>query len=288
MKPWDAALVQHYNQTTMTLAIYWRVTRQDGQVYGWVEHDRDRVISDVTYRATAGLQASAAQSTMDVQPGTLDVTAFLEVSSEAELEAGVWDAAQVTIFEARWDMLPTAVDAAQCNILLHGRLGKIDRKTGTFQAQLHGLLEQLDTQIGRVFSAACPWRLGDSRCQVDLEPHTRTGTITALGADAHYSFRDLGQGEADGFFNEGVLTLTSGVNTGVSVDVRQWADQTFTLHRPLARPVAVGDTYSAVRGDDKTWDTCVGVFHNPEKFGGFPFLPGIDQVVSNPLVRPVP
>lgn len=287
MKPWNLGFLAHYRQTTMTLALFWRVTRQDGQVFGWVEHDRDRLIDGVTYRAAAGLQASAAQSTMDLQPGTLDVTAFLDVASEAELEAGVWDEAQVTIFEARWDVLPTAVDAHQCNILLHGRLGKLDRQTGTFQAQLHGLLEQLDTQIGRVFSAACPWRLGDSRCQVDLGPWTRTGTVTGLGDDARYRFSDDGQGEAPGWFNEGVFTVTSGPQTGRSVDVRQWDPPWFHLHRPLPFPIEVGTTYQAIRGDDKTFRTCTLVFNNKDNFGGHPFLPGIDAVMRNPLTRPL-
>lgn len=288
MKPWDSALQQHYRQTTTHLAMYWRVTRQDGQVYGWVDHDRDIVIDGVTYVASAGLGTSAAQSTMDLQPGTLDVTAFMDVSSEAEIEAGVWDEAQVTVFEARWDVPPTAVDQAHCNILPVRRLGKIDRKSGAFQAQLHGLLEQLDTQIGRVFGPTCPWRLGDSRCQVDLGPWTRTGTVTGRGEDARFSFSDDGQGEEAGWFSEGVLTVTSGQNTGRSVDVRQWEPPWFHLHRPLPYPVAVGDTYSAVRGDNKTFTTCTLVFNNKDNFGGFPFLPGGDMVLRNSIVKPVP
>lgn len=287
MKPWNDGLRQHYSQTTTRLATYWQVQRQDGQMFGWVDHDQDITIAGLTYRASAGLRASAAQATADLQPGTLDVTAFLDVSTEAEIEAGVWDEAQVTVFEARWDVPPPAVDAAQCNILPVRRLGKLDRQTGTFTAQLHGLLEQLDTPIGRLFTATCPWRLGDSRCQVDLTPWTRTGTVTSVGADPRSTFSDSGQGEADGFFNEGLLTFTSGANAGRSDDVRQWAAQTFQLHRPLPYAVAIGDTYSAVRGDDKTFGTCQGIFANGERFGGFPMLPGIDALLHNPLTRPL-
>jgi uncharacterized phage protein (TIGR02218 family) len=287
VKPWSPVLVSHYGRSTTTLAIFWHVVRQDSQVYGWVEHDRDLAIAGVTYRAAAGLRASAAQTTVDMQPGTLDVSAFLDVSTEADLEAGVWDEAQVTIFEARWDVLPTALDATQCNILLYGKLGKIDRQTGVFQGQLHGLLEQLDTQIGRVYSATCPWRLGDSRCQVDLGPWTRTGTVTGIGADGRYQFSDSAQGEDDGWFNEGVVTFTSGGHTGRSVDVRQWAGHTFHLHRPLPFPVEIGASYSAIRGDDKRLVTCAGVFENQQRFGGFPTLPGVDAVMRNPLTRPL-
>lgn len=286
MKGWGSALRAHFQRSATTLALYWRVERQDAQVFGWVEHDRDRVIDGVTYRAAAGLQASATQTTLDLQAGTLDVTAFLDVSTEAEIEAGIWDEARVTIFEARWDVLPTAVDAVQCNLLLHGRLGSIDRAGGTFRGQLHGLTEQLDTAIGRLYLPGCPWRLGDSRCQVDLGPWTRTGTVTGVGTDARYMFSDSAQGEALGWFNEGVVTLTSGANVGRSMDIRRWEPPTFTLHRPLPSPVAVGDTYSAVAGDDKTWETCGNKFANWNRFGGFPYLPGPDAVQQNPMVRP--
>lgn len=287
MKPWNEALKAYYRRSTTHLAVFWWVVRLDGEPFGWVEHDRDLVIDGLTYRASAGLRASAAQATADLQPGTLDVSAFLDVSSEAEIEAGVWDEARITVFETRWDALPATVDPAVCNIVLHGRLGKIDRQTGTFQAQLHGLLEQLDTQIGRVYGPSCPWRLGDSRCQVDLGPWTRTGIVTSLGDDARYTFLDATQGEEDGWFNEGAMTITSGTNAGRHVDVRQWEAHTFTLHRPLPVPLVVGDTYSAIRGDDKTFQTCDGVFDNHERFGGFPFLPGIDAVMHNNLTKPL-
>jgi uncharacterized phage protein (TIGR02218 family) len=286
MKPWSSALQQHYAQTTTHLAMAWRVIRADGQVYGWVDHDRDLVIDGVTYAASSGLTASATQTTADLQPATLDVTAFMDVSSEAEIEAGVWDEARVTVFETRWDVLPTAVDGAQVNLLLHGKLGQIERLSGVFTAQLHGLLEQLDTRIGRVFSATCPWRLGDSRCQVDLTPYTHPGMVSSVGSDPRYTLSDAGQGQVDGYFNEGVLTLTSGANAGRSMDVRQWQAHTFHLHRPLPYPAAVGDTYLAIKGDDKDYDTCRG-FNNQDRFGGFNLLPGIDAVMRNPLTRPL-
>lgn len=288
MKPWSDALKSLYAQTVSRFASFWKVTRSDGQVFGFVDHDQDIVIAGVTYRAREGLHTTAAQNTTDMQPGTIDVSAFLDVMTEAEIEAGIWDEAQVTAFEAPWDAPPTAVDDTQAHILTHGRLGQIARQTGRFTAQLHGLGEQLDTAIGRLYLPGCPWRLGDSRCQVDLGPWTRTGTVTGVGADPRYVFSDTGQGEEAGWFAEGVITMTSGVNAGRSMDIRLWEPPTFTMHRPLPYPVAVGDTYSAVTGDDKTFNTCGGgKFNNQNRFGGFPFLPGQDEVLSNPLVRPV-
>lgn len=286
MKPWSDGLKALYAQTVTRLAQFWKVTRSDGQVFGFVDHDQDLTIAGVTYRAAEGLGTTAAQATADLQPGTMDVSAFLEVATEGEMEAGIWDEAQVTAFEAPWDAPPPTLDATQANILTHGKLGQITRQTGRFTAQLHGMTEQLDTAIGRMYLPGCPWRLGDRRCQVNLAEWTRTGTVTGVGADPRYVFSDGAQGEAAGWFAEGVITMTSGANVGRSMDIRLWEPPTFTMHRPLPYPVAVGDTYSAVTGDDKTWNTCTVKFQNHNRFGGFPYLPGVDQVMQNPMVRP--
>lgn len=287
MKAWNDALKLLYAQTVTRFAQFWKVTRSDGQVFGFVDHDQDIVIAGLTYRAAEGLGTTAAQATADMQPSTMDVSAFLDVSTERELEAGIWDEAQVTAFEAPWDAPPTTIDEAQANILTHGRLGKLERQTGRFTAQLHGLTEQLDTSIGRLYLPGCPWRLGDSRCQVNLAEWTRTGTITSVYGDPRYTFSDTAQGEEAGWFAEGVITFTSGANVGRSMDIRLWEPPNFTMHRPLPYPVAVGDTYSAVTGDDKTFDTCGETkFNNKNRFGGFPFLPGPDAVLQNPLVIP--
>ena len=155
------------------------------------------------------------------------------------MEAGIWDEAAITAFEAPWDAPPTALDGTQANILTHGKLGQIVRQTGRFTAQLHGMTEQLDTAIGRMYLPGCPWRLGDSRCQVDL------GRVDAHGdgdgrpaLTPRYVFSERRQGEAAGWFNEGVITMTSGANVGRSMDIRLWDPPWFTMHRPLPYPVA--------------------------------------------------
>ena len=241
MKPWTDALKLLYAQTVTRLAHFWRVTRSDGQVFGFVDHDQNVTIAGVTYRAAEGLGTTAAQATADLQPGTMDVSAFLEVSTEGEMEAGIWDEAAITAFEAPWDAPPTVLDGTQANILTHGKLGQIMRQTGRFTAQLHGMTEQLDTAIGRMYLPGCPWRLGDSRCQVDLGPFTRTGTVTIAGPDGtdpRYVFSDTAQVEGTGYFAEGVITMTSGANVGRSMDVRLWEPPTLscTGHCPIRWP----------------------------------------------------
>lgn len=288
MKPWLEALRAHYVWTTTRLAMFWKVQRTDGQVFAWVDHDEDLAIAGITYRSRLGMLPTGTQTTMDLQPSTLDVTSFMDVSTEEELEAGIWDDAEVTIFEAPWDRLPTNIDPTTVNILLTGRLGQITRRSGIFVAQLHGLLEQLAVVIGEVYTITCPWRLGDSRCKADLTAHTHTGSITSVGGDdPRFSMTDANSGQPAGYYNEGTLTFTSGRNVGRTGDIRHFGDVgDFVMHRPFPFPAEVGDTYSAVRGDDKTISTCRDVYNNLLHFRGFPAIPGQDQVLNNPMVLP--
>lgn len=289
MKQWVDDLTRHYTEwTTTRLAQFWMATRTDGAVFGWVDHDRDLTIDGHLFRSSLGFNPTATQATLDMQPGTLDVTSFMDVTTEEEIESGIWDEAMIVVFEAPWDVLPARIARDTTNILLAGRLGQLIRKAGVFTAQLHSLLEQLDTRIGAIYTPTCPWKLGDSRCRVDLTPLTHTGTITAVSGEPRFRFYDSASAQEDDYFNEGTLTFLTGRNAGRTGDVRDYTPQytgEFVMHRPFPYGAEVGDTYRAVRGDDKRLETCRDVFHNVARFRGFPFIPGTDHVLQNPAVH---
>lgn len=77
MKAFSPALTAHYQKPVTTLAELWRVTRTDGEVFGWCTHDQDVTIDGVLYRASQGLAPSSANTTNDLSVDSLDVTVFL-------------------------------------------------------------------------------------------------------------------------------------------------------------------------------------------------------------------
>lgn len=293
MKALHAALLAHYQLPTTTLAVGWRVQRTDLQVFGWTEHDESVTIDGVLYVSGAGLQTSSTHSTNDFSVDTLDVTIFMTVSTETEIAAGIWDNAEVTAFEYNWASPPTALDT-QVNILRHGNLGETKRQNNILTAEVRGLSQRLVRRIGRQYSPTCPWRhaqwtgttyISSIECGIELAAHIVNGTITSIDGDGTLQFHDATRTEASEYFNEGLLTFTSGANAGITREVRAWdlASQTFALYRPFPFPAAVGNSYVAVRGDDKTFATCKDVFNNVANFGGFPHLPGIRAVYTNPV-----
>lgn len=87
-------------------------------------------------------------------------------------------------------------------------------------------------------------------------------------------------GVASGYFDFGVLTWTSGLNNGLSMEVKNYVPGIIVLALPMPFDIAVGDTYSMHAGCDKRLETCRDRFNNIVNFRGEPYLPGIDKVVQ--------
>lgn len=93
------------------------------------------------------------------------------------------------------------------------------------------------------------------------------GSLTPLGATS-------------GHFDFGVITFTSGLNTGLSMEVRQYVPGQITLVLPMPYACAIGDDYELVAGCDKLHTTCQVKFSNLVNFRGEPHVPGVDKAVQ--------
>ena len=290
MRTLSAATLAHYQQAVTTLAEGWRVIRTDSQVFGWTDFDEDIVIDGVTYRASEGLKATSAHTTQELNVDTLDVTAFLDVTTEAQIAAGIWDDADVVNFECRWDVLPTVL-GTDVVFKRSGNLGRVQRQNLLFTAEIRGPADRLNTRIGRQYSALCPWRhavwngstfVASTECQASLSGKIVSGTVTALPDDPTMLFHDATVSQADAYFNDGLIAFTSGANASITREIRFFGSQNFDLYRPLPFPLSIGDSYVAVRGDDHTFATCKDIYNNIVHFGGFPHVPGQDAIYATP------
>jgi uncharacterized phage protein (TIGR02218 family) len=266
----------------------WKVARRDGQVFGWTTHDVSVTIDSVLYRASEGLQTTAAHTSDDLRVDSIDVTAFLDITTEQELIAGAWDDAEVTNFWYNWASPPSVLDT---NVLIvrYGNLGQVQRSAQAFTAQIRGLAQRFNVRIGRQYTPGCPWRhalwngstyVSSVECGLDLTSYIHTGTITAVGSPADRLFTDTASGQVDGYFAEGLITMTSGDNAGITREVNVFVAESFQVKRPFPYAAQVGDAYSAVKGDDKSFVTCQA-FGRHEFFGGFPHIPGFNAVYKN-------
>lgn len=279
MKGTGASLIAHYGQSCTTIAKCWKVTRTDGQVFGFTDHDRALTIDGVTFSARTGFSAQAVQTLAGMAVDNLEVAGMfdsLEIT-EADIHSGRWDFARVELFEVNWADL--SMGKAYQRV---GWIGEVRPAGGTFVAELRGLLQKLAQSIGRTYQAACDADLGDARCGINLATFSR-GTVagTVVSVTSRRQFADaVNLTDAADWFTGGRVTWLTGANAGISAEVKAFAAGVVTLHLPMPHEIEVGDTFEITAGCDKSAATCTAKFVNIVNFRGFPHVPGLDALVS--------
>lgn len=279
MKTLPPTLAAHLATGCTTLAYCWRVTRADGLVLGFTEHDRDLTYAGTTFAASTGFTASRIQQSLDLSVDNMNAAGALSSTAitDADILAGRYDDAVVELFWVNW------ADTGQGVTIAAGNLGEMTRTGLAFSAEFRSIANRLNQKIGTTCERSCPARLGDSRCKVDLTSATyRAGaTIETVGIVSELIVAGLSTYAAD-WFTFGTLTFTSGANAAIALEIkaqiRTSGVDIVQLWMPTPFPVAAGDTAVVTAGCRKSVTTCRTKFGNTVNFRGFPFIPGTDVV----------
>jgi len=362
MKSISAGLNTHLAGEVTTLARCLLVTLVNGTIYRFTDHDRTIVYGGASYSPiTIGSPTDVATSAA-LNADTVDVSGVNSIAgiTEADLHAGLWDHAAVSLFQVNYSDLTQGA-----MILRTGRLGEVTMERGQFRTELRGLTQAYSRSIGELCSPSCRAVLGDSRCGVGMGPYTVTGTITGVHSDSvtlydtsraeagpavGYSILNIIRGNPtlliftglidivegqpivisgctgltqinvvttarsvistssassleilidsttmpaytgggavaplggnSGYFDYGLMTMTSGLSSGFAMEVKSYAPGQITLQLPFPYAVAVGDTYSLTAGCDRSFTTCRDRFSNQLNFRGEPYVPGLDKLIQ--------
>jgi len=275
MREISAGLQAHLDGEATTLCNAWRVTRRDGVVMGFTDHDRDLSFGGLAYLAASGFEASETEDGNGLSAEGGDVSGGFSADAirAEDLSAGRYDGAKVEVFTVNWQ------DPSQRLLLRTAELGEVRREGGLFRVELRRLTHRLDQMRGRIYARQCDAVFGDARCGMNLAAYRAVATVTAVRDDMHVEVSGL-SGFAERFFRYGILSFTSGAAKGLSADVEdhrrlEGADE-LTLWLPMAAEIAVGDTLEVTAGCDKRFSTCKAKFGNGLNFQGFPHIPGSD------------
>ncbi|WP_440409804.1 DUF2163 domain-containing protein [Neorhizobium petrolearium] len=276
MRTVPAALAAHLAGEATTTCHCWRVTRRDGVVLGFTDHDRDLGFGGTAFLAASGFSASEAEAAAGLSISADEVSGGFSSAAilEEDLAAGRYDGARVEQFLVNW----AAPD--QHTLLNVREIGEVSRAGGEFRAELRSLAHRLSQPQGRVYSRRCDAALGDARCGLDLSSWRGEGAVIEVKDASRIVVSGLG-GFENGFFRQGALTFSSEVAGDVETHERK-ADGTaeLTFWLPLEEPIAAGETFTVTAGCDKSFATCRARFANHLNFRGFPHMPGADFAYS--------
>jgi uncharacterized phage protein (TIGR02218 family) len=280
MKQFPQSLQTHLDSGTTTLAWCWRLTRNDGAVFGFTDHDRPLTFDGTTFEPESGFNASEIRSGSDLSVDAQEAEGVLTSATitETDILDGRWDNATVEIWRVNW------ADTASRALLRRGAIGQVRRGRLHFVAEMRSLAHVLGQTIGRTFQASCDAALGDTRCGVDLNDPTNkgTGAVVTLSGDRAFTTSGIA-GFTDGWFALGAVAWLTGANAGRKAEVLSHAisgpEVKITLLEAPIRPIAANDAFDIFAGCDKRFDTCQAKFANPVNFRGFPHIPGQDVVI---------
>jgi uncharacterized phage protein (TIGR02218 family) len=281
MKTLPPPLQAHLDAGTTTLAWCWRITRADGTRFGFTDHDLDLAFDGTLFEAATGFTASEIKDALGLSVDNLEVSSALKSDrlNEDDLAAGLFDDAPVEIWRVNW------ADTEQRVLMRSGSLGEVRRSGPAFTAEVRGLAHYLQQSKGRLYQSGCDADLGDARCGINLEDPAFRGAGTVLAALSPRLLTATGLAAyAADWFTRGLLTFTSGPNTGRAQEVKRHtlagSDATIELWHPAVHAIAPADTFAIVAGCDKQLATCRAKFANAPNFRGFPHMPGPDYVLA--------
>lgn len=276
------ALYAHLRSGVTHTCHCWAISRRDGVVLGFTDHDASLHFDDVTFAPQNGLSARAIASTTGLSVNNTEAFGVLsdDAIADADILAGRYDGAAVQVWLVCWD------DVTARKTLFRGTLGEITRGASGFEAELHGLTEALNQMQGRSYLKTCSAVLGDRGCRFDLAHASYRldyvldakpdGQVFALAAVENFNA---------GWFESGQLEVLSGPAAGLRGAIKSDVgaqDRVLTLWAPLNAQLSVGDTIRVTAGCDKRPVTCREKFANFVNFQGFPDIPGDDWLVSVP------
>jgi uncharacterized phage protein (TIGR02218 family) len=264
-----------FDQPLETVATWWRVLRRDGVTLGFTTHDRDLWLDGVVHRATPGMVPSAIRRSADFEPDSAEVEGALSHAaiSSADLAAGRYDGAKVTIGLVDWETLEETA-------IYSGTIGAVSEEAGGFSASLASRKAELLRDPVPRTSPTCRAAFCGPGCNLAGAKFTTLDRIAAY--DAARNGVQLEVAGASTAFAGGSLRWLDGALAGLGVTLIGADGGWLLVDRPLDAVPLAGECVILREGCDRRMETCSARFGNAVNFQGEPFLPGNDLLTRYP------
>lgn len=276
-------------QHTIYLVNCWKLTRADGRVLRFTDHDAVLIFSVpgedgimFEYLPSGGLSASAQQKESQLKPHNFEAVGAItsDQITEGDLRSGRYRQCQIDNYVVDWR-------APWAGPLVHRRYWIDETKFNgvNWEATMGSLSTFLEPIQGEVYQRICGADLGDDRCKVNLVPLTVTDvSILTVVDDVTFEcnpalFSGPNQ-DQDDWFNFGLVRWNTGANKDLVSEVRSYvaASARFVIQIPPPGGLSVNDEFDVYPGCDKTTMHCHEKFDNIENMRAYPFLPGEDSL----------
>lgn len=208
------------------------ITLVSGTVYRWTTFDVDISYGGHTFEHASDdftIIRSKISWSNDLSTDTMDIKLIPQVQLTSglllPLQNGDWDAAIVQL--DRVFMAPGHSDPTGGVLLFIGRVGDIQLDKTQVSISVKSHIELLNIDFPRnIFGPSCQRILYDAGCGVNKATYTFTGTITdavtSEGGPADALSMPVSVSDDDGYFTQGIINFTSGLNAGLQRTVKHY------------------------------------------------------------------
>lgn len=192
------------------------------------------------------------------------------------MHEGAFDGARMKLERL---VMPTPGDTSlgPPTVMFDGRVGQVQITATGAEIQVKGDVVVMNQYAPRnIFQASCQWTFCDTGCT--LSEASFTGSFSVGGATPSISFVPWATTPPNtNTYVLGKVTMTSGINIGQTRTIRAAGGSGVLVSYPFFNVPAVGDTFTALKGCDKTLNSGSGQsctdYGNTQNFRGFPFVP---------------
>lgn len=267
-------------------------------VLGFTSNTRDMLLpvghSGVTFKASPGMSPTVVEQSLD-EPSNLEFTGVYQTGSftQTDVIAGKWAFAEIEVFSVCWDNV-------NLGEFLHfkGNLGEFKDYGTYFTCEGRGLIARLSQDVDKVTSRLCRVKqFRDAECGHTASTVvissvtyniTQTGIrLNAVGdpTDTFLTIKSTdfsGSVPIENFYANGMMTATSGPNSGVSREIAYNATASggtmdIQLKRSFPYAFAVNNTVTLIAGCNRTQEDCIK-FSNIVNRRAEDFVPGLETV----------
>ncbi len=271
--------------SVLPIARICQIARPDGVSLGFTTCDRDIVLSGgERYKANTAFDPTAKEANADLSVDNQEIKSILNSDdiTDADLRAGVYSDAVITIGIVRYNSLPPSISDSIIEQV--GVVGEITTTDTYYVMENLSKPAALLRQNASVkTSPICRYRFGDNKCTKNLTALTFNVEITAIKSERQF---EIDGSIANGLLDFGEITFSSGDNDGITMGVLGYNTNIIELFLAPPKPAQVGDTLIAIAGCNKTWTVCNSTYSNGINFGGEPsfgnFMPGNDFLLHGP------
>lgn len=261
------------------IAELYTITTVQGSEYRYTNYDYSLIVGEKAYLSNGPIiERDSLSCKIGIELDSLSVAVSINddvmLGSLPFLQAvhnGQLDGARFKLERVFMDPKHPFDTSAGTIKLFDGLIVEPDFTRSQLQFSVKSDLDVLSVQMPRdLYQPSCKNTLFDMRCGLNREQHA---VVASVDDDSTLSRIVCTIAKPQGYFTQGVVEFTAGLNVGIKRTIRLHENGSLLLTLPLTQMPAIGETIKVYPGCDKTMDTCSIRFNNLKRFRGEPFVP---------------